>query len=73
MLIHDLGAETFSYKQELIMILRGQHTAVSQNVHPNSIALSSTGSACSRVRLLPNPKLMPMAPKPGVGTSMSAK
>lgn len=46
-------------------------TAVSQKVQPSSNALSSTGSACSRVRLLPKPKLMPMAPKPGTGTCMS--
>jgi hypothetical protein len=46
-------------------------TAVSQNVQPSSIAFKRTGSACSRVRLLPRPKLMPMAPKPGTGTCMS--
>lgn len=50
---------------------RNKHTAVSQNVHPSSSALSNTGSACSRVRLFPSPKLMPMAPKPGTGTWMS--
>jgi hypothetical protein len=46
-------------------------TAVSQNVQPSSSAFRSTGSACSRVSLLPRPKLMPMAPKPGTGTCMS--
>lgn len=46
-------------------------TAVSQKVQPSSNALSSTGSACSRVSLFPKPKLMPMAPKPGTGTCMS--
>lgn len=50
----------------------GALTAVSQKVQPSSMAFKSTGSACSRVRLFPKPKLMPMAPKPGVGTSMSA-
>lgn len=46
-------------------------TAVSQKVQPSSIAFNSTGSACSRVSLLPKPKLMPIAPKPGTGTCMS--
>ena len=46
-------------------------TAVSQKVQPSSNALSSTGSACSRVSLFPSPKLMPMAPNPGTGTCMS--
>jgi hypothetical protein len=46
-------------------------TAVSQNVQPSSSAFKSTGSASSRVSLLPRPKLMPMAPKPGTGTCMS--
>lgn len=45
-------------------------TAVSQNVQPSSIALRSTGSACSGVRLVPRPKERPIAPKPGVLTSM---
>lgn len=48
-------------------------TAVSQKVQPSSIALSKTGSASSRLRLDPRPKLMPMAPKPGEGTSISRK
>lgn len=47
-----------------------ERTAVSQNVQPSSKAFSSTGSACSRVRLFPRPKLMPIAPKPGTGTLM---
>ena len=45
-----------------------QLTAVSQKVHPSSIAFNNTGSASSRLKLDPNPKLMPIAPKPGVGT-----
>lgn len=43
-------------------------TAVSQKVQPSSIALSNTGSASSRDRSDPKPKLKPMAPKPGTGT-----
>lgn len=43
-------------------------TAVSQKVHPNSTAFKRTGSASSRLRFDPRPKLRPMAPKPGVGT-----
>lgn len=49
-----------------------QLTAVSQKVQPSWIAFRSTGSACSGVMFVPRPKLRPMAPKPGVGTSMSA-
>lgn len=72
-LVHDLDAPTSAIASDLMYYTtKGEHTAVSQNVHPNSIALSSTGSACSRVRLLPRPKLIPIAPKPGVGTWMSA-
>lgn len=48
-------------------------TAVSQNVHPSSIAFRRTGSASSRLRLLPKPKLRPIAPKPGDGTWVSLK
>jgi hypothetical protein len=53
--------------------LAWMHTAVSQKVHPNSIAFNNTGSASSRLRLDPSPKLMPIAPKPGVGTWMLPK
>jgi hypothetical protein len=48
-------------------------TAVSQNVQPSSIAFSNTGSASSRLRLLPRPKLIPIAPNPGTGIWMSLK
>ena len=50
-----------------------QFTAVSQKVHPSSIAFSSTGSASSRPRFDPRPKLKPIAPKPGDGTWISPK
>lgn len=52
---------------------RYQLTAVSQNVHPSSIAFNKTGSASSRLKLLPSPKLRPIAPKPGDGTWISPK
>ena len=55
------------------LVGRGRHTAVSQKVQPSSTALSKTGSASSRLRLDPSPKLMPMAPKPGDGTVVSWK
>lgn len=48
-------------------------TAVSQKVHPSSSAFSKTGSASSRLKLLPKPKLKPIAPKPGDGTVRSPK
>lgn len=48
-------------------------TAVSQNVHPSSIAFNNTGSASARLRSEPKPKLIPMAPKPGTGTVVLPK
>ena len=69
-LVDDLIQKTsVSYLRECFQ--QGVHTAVSQKVQPSSSALSNTGSACSRVRLFPRPKLMPIAPKPGTGTWMS--
>jgi hypothetical protein len=70
-LINHLVREISIYIQLIVRLL--EHTAVSQKVQPNSMALSRTGSASSRLRLDPRPKLMPMAPKPGDGTVMSPK
>jgi hypothetical protein len=53
--------------------LEYQLTAVSQKVHPSSSAFNKTGSASSRLKLLPKPKLKPIAPKPGDGTLISPK
>lgn len=48
-------------------------TAVSQKVQPSSMALRSTGSACSADILVLMNDVMPIAPKPGTGTRMPAK
>lgn len=40
-------------------------TAVSQNVQPSSIAFVRTGSASSRLKLVPIAELRPIAPNPG--------
>lgn len=48
-------------------------TAVSQKVQPSAIAFRRTGSASSRLKFDPRPKLSPMAPKPGDGTVMLSK
>ena len=67
--VDDLLSRSVPVDTEKIM--QSSLTAVSQNVQPSSSAFKSTGSASSRVSLLPRPKLMPMAPKPGTGTCMS--
>lgn len=46
---------------------------MSQKVQPSSIAFRRTGSASSRLKLDPRPKLIPMAPKPGDGTVILPK
>jgi hypothetical protein len=73
--VDDLQANvSHASKESLLKTLRKlRPTAVSQNVHPSSIAFSSTGSACSSVKLLPKPWLSPMAPNPGTGTLTSPK